>query len=80
MIYLKIYVMPLSISFIYATAGSFASPTTPGGNNMTLANTQATSFWQRRLDSIGVVGLLAITTVLPPLIFVALLIIQHQAA
>jgi|GEM_PF-3723550 len=47
---------------------------------MTLANTQATSFWQRRLDSIGVVGLLAIPTVLPPLIFLALLIIQHQAA
>lgn len=45
---------------------------------MTLTNTQTASIWRRTLDRMEVVGLLAIPTVLPLLIFMALLILQHH--
>ena len=47
---------------------------------MTLANTQVRTLAAQRFEIMGVVGLLAVPTVLPPVIFLAILILQHHTA
>ncbi len=47
---------------------------------MTMTYSQSVSFWQRTFDRLQVAGILTAFSVLPPLIFLALLIAQHHTS
>ena len=75
-----VYAILFSINIIYAPGGTYAGLARVGGNIMAMAHTQTRSQWQRAVDNIGLTALFAIPAVLPPLIFLALLLLQHHAA
>ena len=49
-----------------------------GGNTMLLTNQKARTLAARQLERIGPERLIALLAVLPPLIFLALVLLQHE--